>query len=935
MRSPALSAAQGGGEGTGKSLVLQGGVEIREAEEHFVDEEENLEEGETLIRAIKAFDDRGVLLCAGALVRSTLRENYPDREAQWDAAALHLSAGDRGSAGGGEGDAAKEEIFHDLWLSDSIESGVGPNLQIKGALAVLDCLFLHHLRHCEYFGMRFRGMAHFRVHAEGEFASSCRVAAQQRGFAFEVQEDTGEDILVFDSWHAGPEAYTRAALADGSHWPRAPSFARAILQQLSRTPPPLPLPAGHAASTREARGRAARVPAAPGRRWVEAWDGEEVVAGGVGWDGGFVGWAGGGGLARADVKTYGAWEGAVVCGVLGRAVEEGWEFSGARAADGSRWDGAGGWTMPGAQQVRRKRVRQYRLGRGILGAQTIQEIVAVCDAGVQFDGAADSVDGGPAWYASLMSQGQVASGVAETRIMELMQPAIDETIMPLVRDGFGRTDLHVCEAFVRVYTRDGESSPAPTANTVVGRTAGGAADGGGGVATGRMSIASHYDSLAFATVVVSLNPNEYNGGIYLQAGAHAASRRMVEMQAGDVLVHGHDMMHGVEVTSGRRYSLVLWLTAGEDACATRAAPWLRSAALAGDDVGQYALAALLDKESEGAAAEAQDSEAEAAAWYFASAAQGNPLALTRVASLLSEDEDSAIHGKISAWARAESGAVQTEAIPGFSSHEHAARFVEWLDGGSPSKCWEEAALQGYSAAQVALGEAYRDGACGVEEDAWKARCLLTLAAQQGDAEGAYALAELLLSDPGRFSCSSSSSDGGRGALCDGACVVVAGVVLKNGMPDTWCCGEYYATSRYVHGRAVYRKTGDARFALWYDDVGMWRLGDVSDVGSSVGRASVQSECYSPVGPHSNSWTVFVWSGREVGGEWQEQPSVSCKAVSLTAGDAGQTGAAVWEPSAWAVEEEHLHAEALACLRLAAGKAYEPALRRLAKMGLSA
>merc|ERR1719163_173878 len=136
--------------------------------------------------------------------------------------------------------------------------------------------------------------------------------------------------------------------------------------------------------------------------------------------------------------------------------------------------------MPGAQQVRRKRVRQYRLGRGILGAQTIQEIVAVCDAGVQFDGAADSVDGGPAWYASLMSQGQAASGVAETRIMELIQPAIDETIMPLVRDGFGRTDLHVCEAFVRVYTRDGESSPASTVDEVVGRKAGGAADGGAG-----------------------------------------------------------------------------------------------------------------------------------------------------------------------------------------------------------------------------------------------------------------------------------------------------------------------------------------------------------------------------------------------------------------------------------------------------------------------
>ena len=35
--------------------MLQGGVEIREAEEHFVDEEENLEEGETLIRANQGY----------------------------------------------------------------------------------------------------------------------------------------------------------------------------------------------------------------------------------------------------------------------------------------------------------------------------------------------------------------------------------------------------------------------------------------------------------------------------------------------------------------------------------------------------------------------------------------------------------------------------------------------------------------------------------------------------------------------------------------------------------------------------------------------------------------------------------------------------------------------------------------------------------------
>ena len=44
---------------------------------------------------------------------------------------------------------------------------------------------------------------------------------------------------------------------------------------------------------------------------------------------------------------------------------------------------------------------------------------------------------------------------------------------------------------------------------------------------------------------------------------------------------------------------------------------------------------------------------------------------------------------------------------------------------------------------------------------------------------------------------------------------------------------------------------------------MWRLGDVSDVGSTVGRASVESDTFTPIGPHLAPWTVFVWSGREV------------------------------------------------------------------------
>ncbi len=278
------------------------GIELREAEAHFVDEEENLEEGEKLLRAIKAFDDRGVMLCAGALVRSTHDENYEISPSdQWDNALQALS-GSQGADGAGRA----VRCFHDLWLGDSIESGVGPNIQMKGAQGVLDCLFLHHLRHAE-------ASEKFRVHADGDLASASRSAARSRGFRFEVQEDTGEDILVFDSWHSGPEAYTRAALShvgssqqlllplkpllekktSSASGASSASFALAVLGEITRRLPVLALPPVDAGSGMPEDSNDARVAqGAPGREWVAGWDGEEVLAGGVGWGGGFLGWAG-------------------------------------------------------------------------------------------------------------------------------------------------------------------------------------------------------------------------------------------------------------------------------------------------------------------------------------------------------------------------------------------------------------------------------------------------------------------------------------------------------------------------------------------------------------------------------------------------------------------------------------------------------------------
>ena len=87
-------------------------VTVREAELGFVSAE-NLEDSERLVRALKAHDDAGRLLCAGALLKRHSASRNCD--------------------------------VHECWIADSIEAGVGPNIQQRGGSAVLDRLFLEHL----------------------------------------------------------------------------------------------------------------------------------------------------------------------------------------------------------------------------------------------------------------------------------------------------------------------------------------------------------------------------------------------------------------------------------------------------------------------------------------------------------------------------------------------------------------------------------------------------------------------------------------------------------------------------------------------------------------------------------------------------------------------------------------------------------------------
>lgn len=172
---------------------------IEPAEDGFVDHDENLEEGEILVKAVKAFsanqdNDDKKFLCAGALIQRPPSPTSTD---------VNMT-------------------IYDAWMADAIMDGNGgPNLQIQGAMGILDELYRHFLSTDN------RNMpAAFVVQcgrATSEYTCASYNAALSRGFRpveeFITQEDEKElsvwygeivDGLVLDP-ALGIERYTNAA----------------------------------------------------------------------------------------------------------------------------------------------------------------------------------------------------------------------------------------------------------------------------------------------------------------------------------------------------------------------------------------------------------------------------------------------------------------------------------------------------------------------------------------------------------------------------------------------------------------------------------------------------------------------------------------------------------------------------------------------------
>ncbi|CAK0844893.1 unnamed protein product [Prorocentrum cordatum] len=113
-----------------------------------------------------------------------------------------------------------------------------------------------------------------------------------------------------------------------------------------------------------------------------------------------------------------------------------------------------------------------------------------------------------------------------------------------------------------------------------------------GAGSSRTAIAAHTDEYALATAVLALDREEdYTGGLIVQASFAPASRRLVMLGQGDMVFHSYSLLHAVDVRSGTRRSLIMWISSNARifACSREETPWKRRDARRGVAHAQYQL----------------------------------------------------------------------------------------------------------------------------------------------------------------------------------------------------------------------------------------------------------------------------------------------------------------------------------------------------------
>ncbi len=225
-------------------------------------------------------------------------------------------------------------------------------------------------------------------------------------------------------------------------------------------------------------------------------------------------------------------------------------------------------------------------------------------ATLQFDRDADSVDNSPTFEVSWVRGGKYRhAGLAR-----VFRSTIEEKLTPLLRSiqrlhGMENSaDLVLCDALVRTY-EEGQRRVHP----------------------------AHYDSQALVTAVLEIDMGcgGFEGpGFYVQPDAHVSSRVPVALSSGDVIAHSFDLQHGVEVSVGRRCSVVFWYVDSAASCTNGQRPWYDAAAASGDADAQFNLACQL----------LQDDSTRARQLMRAAAVQGHFMAQNALGLLLIQDD---------------------------------------------------------------------------------------------------------------------------------------------------------------------------------------------------------------------------------------------------------------------------------------------------------
>lgn len=315
----------------------------------------------------------------------------------------------------------------------------------------------------------------------------------------------------------------------------------------------------------------------------------------------------------------------------------------------------------------------YRLP-GVVPVDEVARVLEHCVRSEAYVTDPDSVDRTPTFEYYPFQNGQWVDQVMKP----LLEDAIETKVLPYIRERYGCPDCAIADILVRRYL-PGE----------------------------RRTHAVHFDGHAFVTAVLGLsNPDEYDGGLYVQPGADVASRMFFRIEPGDLVVHSFDLQHGVHVWKGIRYSLIFWIKDSAKAVREHTTPWYDKLAEEGDADALYALAL-----------------------NHSSGSSGKPLDIVRAIELYERSAREGHH-----FAQNNLGTLYKKAHKVMSLADGLKKSVSWLGA---------AADAGFAMAQKNLALAYANGE-GVERSEAKAAEWMLRAAEQLDVEAAHLLGKMYM-----------------------------------------------------------------------------------------------------------------------------------------------------------------------------------------------